>query len=70
MASPQDTFARNLRRERERAELSQEALADRAGLHRNAVALLEAGKRDVKLSTVAKLAKALRIDAGDLIRGV
>ncbi|HEX8065380.1 MAG TPA: helix-turn-helix transcriptional regulator [Thermoleophilaceae bacterium] len=70
MASPQDTFARNLRRARDRAGLSQEALADKAGLHRNAVALLEGGKRDVKLSTVAKLAKALGVDAGELIRGV
>jgi transcriptional regulator with XRE-family HTH domain len=70
VASPQDTFARNLRRERERAGLSQEALADKAGLHRNAVALLEAGRRDVKLSTVAKLAKALGQDASALVKGV
>lgn len=70
MASPQQTFARNLRRERERAGLSQEALADDAGLHRNAVALLEAGRRDVKLSTVAKLAKALDTDASALVAGV
>jgi transcriptional regulator with XRE-family HTH domain len=45
-------------------------LADKADLHRNAVALLEAGKRDVKLSTVAKLAKALGTDASDLVKGV
>ena len=70
LASPQDTFARNLKRARERAGLSQEALADRAGLHRNAVALLEAGRRDVKLSTVAKLAKALDMDASGLVKGV
>jgi transcriptional regulator with XRE-family HTH domain len=70
LPTPQDTFARNLRRARERAGLSQEALADKAGVHRNAVALLEAGRRDVKLSTVAKLAKALKVDAGELIKGV
>ena len=70
LATPQDTFARNLRRAREQAELSQEALADRADLHRNAVALLEAGKRDVKLTTVAKLAKALGTTASDLLKGV
>ncbi len=70
MASPQDTFARNLRRAREKAGLSQEALADKAGMHRNAVALLEGGRRDAKVSTVAKLAKALGTDAGDLLKGV
>jgi transcriptional regulator with XRE-family HTH domain len=39
-------------------------------MHRNAVALLEAGKRDPRVSTVAKLAKALGISASDLLTGI
>lgn len=67
---PPAAFARNLRGAREKAGFSQEALAERAGMHRNAVALLETGKRDPRVSTVAKLAKALGIPASDLLRGI
>jgi transcriptional regulator with XRE-family HTH domain len=70
LASPQDTFGRNLKRAREQAALTQEALADKADVHRNAIAFLEAGKRDVKLSTVVKLAKALGIPPADLLKGL
>ena len=68
--APPPAFARNLRRARERAGLSQDALADKAKMHRNAIALLEAGKRDPKVSTVAKLAKALGTSASELLKGV
>ena len=67
---PPAAFARNLRAAREKAGLSQEALAERAGMHRNAVALLETGKRDPRVSTVAKLAKALGIRASELLKGI
>ena len=65
-----ESFARNLRRARDRAGLSQEALAERSGMHRNAIALLEAGKRDPRVSTVGKLAKGLAIPARDLLKDV
>lgn len=67
---PPAAFARNLRAAREKAGLSQEALAERAGMHRNAVALLETGKRDPRVSTVAKLAQALGIPASDLLKDI
>lgn len=59
-----------LRRAREKAGFSQETLAERAGMHRNAVALLETGKRDPRVSTVAKLAKALGVTASELLKGI
>jgi transcriptional regulator with XRE-family HTH domain len=61
-------FGRNLRDTRERAGLSQETLAQRADMHRNAVALIETGKRDPRVSTVAKLAKALGVSTQDLLK--
>ena len=70
MASPTDTFARNLARARERSGLSQEALADKAGMHRNEISLLERGQREPKIGTVARLAKALGVKAGDLLKGL
>jgi transcriptional regulator with XRE-family HTH domain len=39
-------------------------------MHRNAVALLKTGKRDPRVSTVAKLAKALGIPASGLLKGI
>jgi transcriptional regulator with XRE-family HTH domain len=67
---PPAAFARNLRDAREKAGFSQEALAERAGMHRNAVALLETGKRDPRVSTVAKLAEALSIPASNLLKDI
>ena len=70
MASPADTFARNLRRAREKAGLSQEALADKADMHRNEISLLERGRREPKIGTVARLAKALGVTSCDLLKGL
>ena len=57
-------------RARSRAELTQEALADAAGMHRTAISLLELSKRDPQLSTIVKLAGALRITPLELLRGM
>lgn len=60
-------FGLIVRRLREEAELSQEALADAAGLHRTHVSLIERGQRSARLETVEALAKALRVKPGDLM---
>ena len=53
-------FGRRVRALREARGLSQEALADAAGLHRTHISLIERGQRSVRLETVVKLAIALR----------
>ena len=60
----------NLRRERRRAGLSQEELADRASLHRTAIGLLEQGKRMARADTLIQLAGALSISPGAFFDGV
>lgn len=69
-------LAANLRRYRERAALSQEALAHAADLHPNAIGLLERGERDPRLGTLIAIARAItdesdeHVTAADLIAGV
>ena len=55
---------KELRAER---ELSQEELADRAGISRQYLSRLEIGRHDPSLSTLVKLAKALGVKPGELL---
>jgi transcriptional regulator with XRE-family HTH domain len=59
-----------LRRRREAAGLSQEALAAEADLHRNYVGLLERGQRMPSILVVQQLANALGTTMADLIAEV
>jgi len=47
--------------------MSQEALAQKAGISREYVARLEGGHHDPSLSTLMKLAKALKVKVGELL---
>jgi transcriptional regulator with XRE-family HTH domain len=61
-------FAVNLRRERKKCGLSQEALADIAGLHRTYVGSVERGERNVSLDKIEQLAQALGLEPADLLQ--
>lgn len=56
-------FAANLREHRQTQGLSQEALADLAGLHRTYVSQVERTVTNVSLDNVYKLVQALGVDA-------
>lgn len=59
MDTLQQQFGNLVRRRRLELGLGQEALADKAGLHRTHVSLIERGKRMPSLAVVKKLAAAL-----------
>ena len=58
-ATTNDLVSRNIKAARQREGLSQEALADRCGLHRTYIGAVERGERNITLQTLAKLAAAL-----------
>ncbi|HEY2182339.1 MAG TPA: helix-turn-helix transcriptional regulator [Solirubrobacteraceae bacterium] len=71
MATAREQFAENLRQARDRAGLSQEALADACDLHRTEISLLERSKRSPRLETIVTLAQGLGLaDACELVRGI
>lgn len=60
-------LAANLRSHRRRMQLSQEALAERCGLHRTYVGSVERGERNVTLSSLEVLARALGVSVPELL---
>ncbi|CAM2065738.1 Helix-turn-helix transcriptional regulator [Sulfidibacter corallicola] len=57
-----------IRKERERLDLSQEALADQVGLHRTYIGSVERGERNISLANIIKIANALKLSAADLVK--
>jgi len=58
----------NLRRARERLGITQEEVGHRSGVHPTEVSRIEAGKRDPRISTLERLAKAVGVPPSDLLR--
>lgn len=67
---PRAQFAENLRATRRRRKMSQEALGRAADLHPTEISRLERAKREPRLMTVVRLARALEVSAADLLKGV
>jgi transcriptional regulator with XRE-family HTH domain len=63
-------LGRRIRRRRQFLDLSQEALADRAGMHHTQISLYEQGRRMPLASTLIKLAAALAVSVDQLLVGV
>ena len=60
-------FAQRLRLQRLDRGLSQEELADLAGLHRTYVGSVERAERNISIDSMERLAQALQLDVSDLL---
>ena len=63
-------FGDRVRERRHELGWSQEQLALKASINRTYIASLESGRRNPSLDLIARLAAAMKIDAGDLVAGL
>lgn len=61
-------FGHKIRKERLKKKLSQEKLAEIAGFHRTYVGMIERAEKNITLTNVEKIAKALRLDVSTLFK--
>lgn len=64
------TFGARVRARRLELGLSQEELGVAASLHRTYIGSMERGERNVSLLNIVRVAEALAVDPGDLVRGL
>lgn len=66
--SQKDTgVGKRIKRFRNKADITQEQLADKVGVSTTHVGLVETGKRRMSLKTLQKVANVLRVKVKDLI---
>ena len=61
------SFGATLRRKREEVGISQEELANRAGLHRTYISMIERGVRTASIEVVRRVAQGLETSMTDLV---
>jgi transcriptional regulator with XRE-family HTH domain len=61
---------KRLREVREKSGLSQEQLSERAGYYRTYVGHIENGKHSPSVHTMWRLAKVMKVDLGELLKGL
>jgi transcriptional regulator with XRE-family HTH domain len=66
--NPREVLARNIRMFRAERGISQEELADLAGLHRTYIGSIERSERNVSIDNIAKIAQALNLSIVELFR--
>lgn len=60
-------FGRKVRQYRQEKKLSQEDLADLAGLHRTYIGMIERAEKNITLVNIKKIADALNVPLSNLL---
>jgi len=63
-------LGKRIRALRDELDISQEELADRAGIHRNYMSQIEGGERNVSFYNVVRIARALRVSPSSLVDSI
>jgi len=63
-------FGKRVREERVKQNLSQEELAEKAGVHRTYIGMIERGEKNITLDNIRKLSEALGIKLSNLLHGI
>lgn len=63
-------FGNNVRSRRTELRLSQEELANRAGVHRTYIGMIERAEKNITLENIQKIAKALSMNISDLLKNL
>ncbi len=63
-------FGDNVRKYRNLLKISQEELAERAGLHRTYIGMIERAEKNITLINIEKIAKALDVEIETLIKEI
>jgi transcriptional regulator with XRE-family HTH domain len=63
-------FGKKVREERKKLGYSQEVLADKAGVHRTYIGMIERGEKNITLANIQKVSKALKIKISKLVEGL
>ena len=58
-------FGNKVRKERMKLGLSQEELAERAGVHRTYIGMIERAEKNATIESIEKIAKALKISIAE-----
>lgn len=66
----QKHLGQNIRNRREKDELTQEDLAAACDLHPTEIGRLERGERDIRFSTLMRVAHGLQVAPRDLLDGI
>jgi len=61
-------FGKNLKKIRLNKKLSQEELAEKAGLHRTYIGMVERGEKNITLSSMEKITRSLNISLSQLLK--
>ncbi|HLZ14602.1 MAG TPA: helix-turn-helix transcriptional regulator [Candidatus Saccharimonadales bacterium] len=63
-------FGKRIRQVRLAKGFTQESLADTVGLHRTYIGNIERGEESVSVDNAAKIAKALKVNLSELVKGL